>query len=312
MPDLSLLVLAAGIGKRYKGLKQVDSIGPGGEALLDYSLYGARREGFKHVAFVVRRQIQDVFHQSIGQYWEKHFAVSYVFQELDSGLPRGFAVPAGRKKPWGTGHALLISRVAISTPFAVINADDFYGLGGFAEMAGWLRGRPLHSPPRDEYCFMGYRLRNTLSGHGFVSRGVCRVDAHGFLKEVMERVRIEKEGEGARALDEKGRWVRFTGDEVVSMNFWGFTPAIFLHLEKGFAEFLERSGGNPEAEYFIPFAVNELICARKIRVKHIPTRDRWFGLTYPEDLPRVRSHVRELIREGAYPERIRREESAPC
>jgi NDP-sugar pyrophosphorylase family protein len=308
MSDLSLLVLAAGVGKRYKGLKQVDPIGPGGETLLDYSLYGAFREGFKQVVFVIRRQIRDVFRKSIGQYWEKHFAVSYVFQELDSELCQGFAVPAGRKKPWGTGHALLISRVAISTPFAVINADDFYGPDGFREMTKWLQGRPPQSHPPDDYCLVAHRLRNTLSEHGFVSRGVCRVDPDGFLKEVVERVRIEKEGEGARALDEKGRWVRFTGDEVVSMNFWGFTPTIFLHLGKGFAEFLERSGGDPEAEYFIPFAVNELIHARKIRVKHVPTRDNWFGLTYPEDLPRVRSHVRELIREGVYPERIRREE----
>lgn len=308
MPDLSLLVLAAGVGKRYKGLKQVDPIGPGGETLLDYSLFGAFREGFKHVVFVIRRQIRDVFRQSIGQYWEKHFAVSYVFQELDSELPPGFAVPAGRKKPWGTGHALLISRVAISTPFAVINADDFYGPDGFREMTGWLQGRPPQSHPPDEYCLVAHRLRNTLSEYGFVSRGVCRVGPDGFLKEVVERVRIEKEGEGARALDEKGRWVRFTGEEVVSMNFWGFTPTMFLHLDKGFAEFLERSGGDPEAEYFIPSAVNELIHARKIRVKHVPTRDHWFGLTYPEDLPRVRSHVRELIREGVYPERIRREE----
>ena len=247
MPDLSLLVLAAGVGKRYKGLKQVDPIGPGGETLLDYSLYGAFREGFKHVVFVIRRQIRDVFRQSIGQYWEKHFAVSYVFQELDSELPPGFAVPAGRKKPWGTGHALLISRVAISTPFAVINADDFYGPDGFREMTRWLQGRPPQSLPPDEYCLVAHRLRNTLSEYGFVSRGVCRVDPDGFLKEVVERVRIEKEGEGARALDEKGRWVRFTGEEVVSMNFWGFTPTMFLHLDKGFAEFLERSGGDPQA-----------------------------------------------------------------
>jgi len=311
MPELSLVVLAAGIGKRYKGLKQVDSIGPGGEALLDYSLYGAFREGFKHVAFVIRRQIQEIFRQSIGQFWEKHFAVRYVFQEIDSELPGGFEVPAGRTKPWGTGHALWVSRGAISTPFAVINADDFYGPDGFREMTRWLQGRPPQSHPPDEYCFMGYRLRNTLSEHGFVSRGVCRVGRDGFLKEVVERTRIEKEGEGARTLDEKGRWIRFTGEEIVSLNFWGFTLSVFDHLEKGFADFLERSGRDLEAEYFIPLAVNELLRAGKIRVRHIPTRDRWFGLTYPEDLPRVRSRVRELIREGIYPERIRGEGSLP-
>lgn len=311
MPELSLLVLAAGIGKRYKGLKQVDSIGPGGEAILDYSLYGALREGFKHVAFVIRRQIQDVFRESIGQFWENRFAVRYVFQEIDSELPRGFLAPVGRTKPWGTGHALLISREAISTPFAVINADDFYGPDGFREITRWLQGRPPQSHPPEEHCFLGYRLRDTLSEHGFVSRGVCRVGRDGYLREVVERIRIEKEGEGARAPDEKGRWIRFTGDEVVSMNFWGFSPSIFGHLEKGFADFLERSGQDPEAEYFVPLAVNELLRAGKIRVRHIPTRDRWFGLTYPEDLPRVRSRVRELIRERIFPEKIRTGKGRP-
>jgi len=307
MPDLSLLVLAAGVGRRYKGLKQVDLIGPAGETLLDYSLYGALGAGFKRVVFVIRREIEDVFRESVGHYWEGRIDVSYVFQEIGAGLPPGFSIPVERQKPWGTGHAVLISRAAITSPFAVINADDLYGPSGFGEMTNWLRDRPLHGPLPDEYCLMGYRLRNTLSEHGHVSRGVCRIDADGFLTEVVERLRIEKKGEGARTLDEKGRWLHLSGDEVVSMNFWGFTPTIFGHLDKGFADFLERPGRSHEAEYFIPFAVNELLRAGKIRVKHIPTGDRWFGLTYCEDLPRVRSHVRELIREGIYPERIRAE-----
>jgi hypothetical protein len=228
-----------------------------------------------------------------------------VFQQLEAGLPEGFPVPAERKKPWGTGQALLLSRSVIAVPFGVINADDFYGPNGFASMAGWLREIPLNAPPPDEYCFIGYRLRNTLSEHGYVSRGVCRIDGHGFLTEVVERLKIEKEGEGARTLDDGGRWIHLTGDEVVSLNFWGFTPSIFGHLEAGFAAFLERSGGDPEAEYYIPQAVNELLGAGKIRVKHIPTTDRWFGLTHREDLPIVRTHVRDLVREGLYPERIR-------
>jgi hypothetical protein len=174
-------------------------------------------------------------------------------------------------------------------------------------MAKWLRDRPHQSPVPDEYCLVGYLLRNTLSSFGSVSRGVCGIDGDGFLTEVVERLKIEREGEGARSLDEKGRWIHLRGDEVVSMNFWGFTPSIFGHLDKGFAAFLERPGRGPEAEYFIPLAVNELLRAGKIRVKHIPTGDRWFGLTYPEDLPRVRSHVQELIRGGIYPERIRAE-----
>ena len=307
MPDLSLLVLAAGVGKRYKGLKQVDSIGPAGETLLDYSLFGALGAGFKRVVFVIRREIEEVFRESVGHYWEGRFDVNYVFQEIGAGLPPGFPIPAERKKPWGTGHAVLISRGAIATPFSVINADDFYGPSGFGEMTKWLRDRSHQSPVPDEYCLVGHLLRNTLSDHGSVSRGVCCIDADGFLTEVVERLRIEKEGEGARTLDEKGRWIHLSGEEVVSMNFWGFTPTIFGHLDKGFADFLERPGRGPEAEYFIPFAVNELLRAGKIRVKHIPTADRWFGLTYPEDLPRVRAHVQDLIREGIYPERIRAE-----
>jgi len=305
MPVLSLLVLAAGVGRRYRGLKQIDAIGPAGETLLDYSLYGARRAGFERVAFIIRRDIENVFRESVGQYWEKHLDVSYVFQAIEAGLPSGFPALPARKKPWGTGHAVLISRSAIDTAFSVVNADDFYGPKGFSEMARWLRERPPDGAPPDEYCFIGYLLRNTLSEHGHVSRGVCRIDAHGFLTEVVERLTIEKQGEGARALDEAGRWIPLSGDEVVSMNFWGFTPSIFGHLERGFANFLERSGGDAEAEYFIPLAVNELLRAGKIRVRHIPTGDRWFGLTYPQDLPLVRAHIRELIKAGFYPEKIR-------
>jgi NDP-sugar pyrophosphorylase family protein len=307
MSEISLLVLAAGIGKRYRGLKQVDPIGPAGETLLDYSLYGASQAGIDRVVFVIRREIEDVFRQSIGDYWKRHFAVDYIFQELEAGLPKGFQVPADRQKPWGTGHAVLISQEAISSPFATVNADDFYGPSVFRDLASWLRKSPLLSGSRDEYCFVGYRLRNTLSDHGHVSRGVCRIDAEGFLAEVVERVRIEKKGEGARTPDEKGGWIAFAGDEVVSLNFWGFRPSIFAHLGKGFAEFLERSGNNSQAEYFIPSVINEMIQAGKIRVKYIPTGEPWFGITYPEDLPRVRAQIQDLVRMGVFPPKIRTE-----
>jgi NDP-sugar pyrophosphorylase family protein len=305
MPDLSLLVLAAGVGRRYKGLKQLDPVGPAGETLLDYSLYGALKAGFKQLVFVIRKDIEEAFRQSVGRYWEGKFDVRYVFQQLEAGIPQGFPVPAEREKPWGTGHALLLSRPVIAVPFSVINADDFYGTAGFAAVVGWLGQAPRRIPPPDEYCFVGYRLRNTLSEHGHVSRGVCRIDAEGFLTEVVERLKVEKEGEGARALDDDGHWIHLTGDEVVSMNFWGFTPSIFGHLETGFAAFLERSGADPDAEYYIPRAVNEFLGAGKIRVKHIPTPDRWFGLTHREDLARVRARVRDLVRDGLYPEEIR-------
>ncbi|MFZ2053320.1 MAG: hypothetical protein WAU81_03895 [Candidatus Aminicenantales bacterium] len=307
MSDLRLLVLAAGVGRRYGSLKQVDPIGPSGETLLDYSLYGALQAGISQVVFVIRREIEDIFRRSVGDYWKRHFAVGYVFQELEAGLPKDFPVPSGRQKPWGTGHAVLISRRAITSPFATINSDDFYGPGAFRDLAAWLRKSPPSNRSRDEYCFVGHRLRNTLSDHGYVSRGVCRIDADGFLAEVVERVRIEKKGEGARTLDEDGGWVALTGEEVVSMNFWGFRPTIFSHLEKGFAEFLERSGNDSRAEYFIPSAINELLRVEKIRVKYIPTGEPWFGITYPDDLARVRRQIQKLIREGIFPPTIRTE-----
>jgi hypothetical protein len=306
MRKISLLVLAAGIGKRYKGLKQVDPIGPSGETLLDYSLHDARKAGFDRVVFIIRRQIEDIFRQAVGHYWAKHFEVAYVFQELEAGLPKGFSIPTGRQKPWGTAHAVLLSRTVIDTPFSVLNADDFYGPSAFRAVSSWLR--ETTAPPAgdpDEYGFVGYRLRNTLSEFGYVSRAVCRVDEAGFLAEVVERIKIEKTGESARALDENGRWIPLTGDEVVSMNFWGFRPTIFTHLARGFAEFLDKSGPGTEAEYFIPFAVNGLLKSGKARIRCIPTTEICLGITYPEDGQRVRSHIQGLIGDGVYPEKIR-------
>jgi UTP-glucose-1-phosphate uridylyltransferase len=307
MSDISLLVLAAGIGRRYRGLKQVDPIGPSGEAMLDYSLYGALQAGINQVVFVIRREIEDVFRQSVGDYWKRHFEVGYVFQEIEAGLPKDSPLPGGRRKPWGTGHAILISQGAITSPFATINSDDFYAPSAFRDLVAWLRKKVSSHLSRDDYCFVGHRLRNTLSDHGYVSRGVCRIDANDFLTEVVERIRIEKAGEGARTPDGSGGWLALTGDEVVSMNFWGFQPTIFPHLEKAFAKFLERSGDDSQAEYFIPSAINDLLREEKIRVKYIPTREPWFGLTYPEDLPRARDQIRELIRKGVFPPTIRTE-----
>lgn len=305
MSDLSLLVLAAGIGRRYQGLKQVDPVGPSGETMLDYSLYGALQAGISRVIFVIRREIEDVFRQAVGDHWKDHFQVQYVFQDIKGGWPKGFPAPAAREKPWGTGQAVLVSRETIVSPFATINADDLYGPGAFRDLAAWLREHPSQPGVGDQYCFVGYRLRNTLSDHGSVSRGVCRIDQKGYLAEVVERVRIEKEGDGARALDENGAWLAMAGDEVVSMNFWGFQPSVFSYLENGFVEFLKKFGENPQAEYYIPSVVNDLVREGKVRVKYIPTEEAWFGITYPEDLPRVRAHVRELIRAGIYPKSIR-------
>jgi hypothetical protein len=305
MRDPSLLVLAAGIGRRYRGLKQIDPVGPAGETILDYSLYDALRAGFKSVVFVIRRQIEETFRRSIGDYWETRMRVSYAYQELEAALPPGLVVPPRRQKPWGTAHAVLVGRKAIDSPFAVVNADDFYGSGAFREIGGWLRQAP-HSGGPDEYCLVGYALANTLSEFGPVSRGVCRLDAEGYLTEVVERLEIEKQGDGGRITDADGGRIFLPGETVVSMNLWGFMPSVFARLERGFASFLSRLGAaESEAEYFIPLAVNELVKSGKARVKCLRTAEQWFGVTYTEDLPRARMRVQELVARGAYPERIR-------
>jgi hypothetical protein len=306
MTDITLLVLAAGVGKRYKGLKQIDPVGPSGESILDYSLYDAIRVGFSRVVFVIRRQIETVFRQAIGEYWAKRIPVEYAFQEIAAGLPSSFPLTASRQKPWGTAHAVLISRSVIRSPFAVINADDYYGPSAYRDISGWLKTSSPRSGGCDEYALVGYRLNNTLSDFGYVSRGICRLDDEGYLAEVVERLKIERKGGGAKTQDENGRLIKLRGDEIVSMNFWGFTESLFGHLEKGFAEFLKGSGQNADAEYFIPSAVNELLRTQQVRVKYIPTAEKWFGVTYPDDVPHVRSRIRELIREGVYPEKIRK------
>jgi hypothetical protein len=308
MPDLTLLVLAAGIGRRYQGLKQVEPVGPSGESMLDYAVYDALRSGFSRVVFVIRRDIEDVFRRSIGGFWESRVPVSYVYQELDGALPAGSRVPGDRRKPWGTAHAVLLCRGTVVTPFAAINADDFYGREAFRALGNWLKTLPETGPAGgNEFGFVGYPLKKTLSEHGSVSRGVCSLDGDGYLREVVERVKIEKAGAGARAQVSPGQWLSLTGDEVASMNFWGFMPGVFGHLETGFAEFVNRCGRDTEAEFFLPSAVNDMIAAGKARVKHIPTRETWFGMTYPGDVVSVRGWIRELVRRQVYPEDLRSE-----
>ncbi len=305
MPTITLLVLAAGMGKRYGGLKQVDSAGPSGEAILDYSLYDALGAGFSRVVFIVRKEIKESFREAFGRYWEGRLPTRYVFQEIEAGLPGHLPAPAGRHKPWGTGHAVLVSRDAIDTPFAVINADDFYGPTAFRNIFSWLKQNSVRPETASEYCFVGYRLANTLSNFGCVSRGVCTVTRAGFLSRVVEMTKIEKVGRHVRALDESGKWVRLSDRRIVSMNMWGFTPSVFSHLAAGFASFIRRFKGDTEAEFFLPSAVNDLIEAGKARVQYIPTEEKWFGLTHPEDLEFVRSRLREFVAAGTYPDKIR-------
>ena len=293
----TLLVMAAGIGSRYGGLKQIDPVGPGGETLIDYSIYDALRAGFSRAVFILRKEIEQPFREIIGKRFEKCIAVDYVIQELDM-LPQGFSVPPGRSKPWGTTQAILLTAEVINEPFVVINADDFYGAEGYRLLEQHLRRGG------DEYAMAGYILRNTLSDYGTVARGVCRVCGDGFLESVVEMTKIERDGAHAKNTDAAGQTTRLEGSEIVSMNFWGFTPRIFPQLEEHFKRFLELHGAEEKTECYIPIVVNDLVVAGQARVKVLRTRDSWFGVTYREDRPRVVKSINRLIRRGDYPEKL--------
>lgn len=297
MTEPTLLVLAAGMGSRYGGLKQIDPIGANGETIIDYSIYDAMRAGFRKVVFVIRRDIEGQFKQLVGSRFEKKIAVEYVFQQLDK-LPPGFSVPANRTKPWGTGHAILMAADVIHGPFAAINADDFYGANSFRVLAGHLMS------DSGDFAMVGFVLRNTLSEFGSVARGVCQATPEGFLDSVTETTKIERDGTGAKASGPDGRILRLTGDETVSMNMWGFSLSLFDELRGRFVEFLRKHGSEEKAEFYIPSAVNEVVQAKRARVKVLRSPDSWFGVTYREDRPFVVRGIRELIARGDYPERL--------
>jgi dTDP-glucose pyrophosphorylase len=296
MAKKTLLVLAAGMGSRYGGLKQIDAVGPGGETIIDYSVYDAIRAGFDQLVFVIRRDIEQAFKETVGTRFEKRIGVKYVFQELD-GLPSGFVLPVHRKKPWGTGHAILMAADVIHGPFGVINADDFYGADSFRQLAAHLR------PGNPDYAMTGFILRNTLSEFGTVARGLCQSDG-GHLESVREIVGIEKHGATARYKNGTGEMHALTGDEIVSMNMWGFNPTIFDHLRQQLTEFLKTRGSDEKSEFYIPSVVNTVILGGTERVRVLPTHASWFGVTYREDRPIVVEGIRQLIREGEYPERL--------
>ncbi len=298
--SLTLLVLAAGMGSRYGGLKQIDPVGPGGETLLDYSVHDAVRAGFDRVVFIVRGDMEADFRDAVGRRIERRVAVEYCRQELEM-VPGWFSIPPERPKPWGTGHAVLAARDAIGGNFAAVNADDFYGAGSYRKLAGHLR--QAADSGRGDYGMVGFRLRETLSDHGTVARGVCR-SRQGLLEQVVELTRIAKSGEGAVHSDPRGPDHNLSGDELVSMNMWGFTPSIFDHLDRAFARFLRERGGEHGAEFMIPTLVNELVAAGRVKVRVLRSADSWFGVTYRKDRHRVTSRIRELVRGGAYPERL--------
>jgi dTDP-glucose pyrophosphorylase len=297
MNSPTLLVLAAGMGSRYGGLKQIDPVGPNGETIIDYSIYDAMRAGFGRLVFIIRRDIEEAFKEVVGTRFEKRIDVGYVYQELDN-LPHGFSVPEGRTKPWGTTHAVLMAAEAIHEPFAVINADDFYGAESYRLLAEHLQLGTA------DYAMAGFILRNTLSDFGTVSRGVCQVGEDGYLKTVDEMISIVRDGQGAKNTDAAGRETKLTGDELVSMNMWGFTPAVFGQLTECFRQFLEKQGTQAKAECYLPVAVNELVVSGQARVKMLRSRDSWFGVTNREDRPRVVESIRRLIDEGAYPQSL--------
>ena len=296
MTNTTLLILAAGMGSRYGGLKQIDPVGPGGETIIDYSVHDAMRAGFNQLVFVIRRDIEKTFRETIGHRFEKRIAVRYVFQELDS-IPPGITVSPQRKKPWGTGHAILMAADAIHEPFGVINADDFYGAQSFQSLAAHLQ------PDNPNFAMVGFVLHNTLSEFGSVARGVCQL-ADDQLENVREIVGIEKFGSAARYKNGTGEFHALTGKEIVSMNMWGFNPTIFNPLREQFMEFLKARGSDEKAEFYIPNVVNDLIHNGKNRVKVLPTHSSWFGVTYHEDRLFVAEGIRQLIRNGEYPERL--------
>ncbi|MFP4300926.1 MAG: NDP-sugar synthase [Spirochaetaceae bacterium] len=295
----TLLVLAAGMGSRYGGVKQIDPVGTNGEALIDFSIYDALQHGFDRIVFVIRREIEeDVRHFFSGKF-EKDAEVAYVYQEL-SDLPGDFEVSAVREKPWGTAHAVWAARKAIRKPFAVINGDDFYGREAFATLGNHLAGVSSDST---EYSMVGYVLENTLSEHGTVSRGICEVNDEGYLTGVVEHTKIGRTDDGTiGSWDERGELVAtFTGKELCSMNMWGFSPAVMGHIEEGFARFLREKGRQPKSEYYIPTMVQDRINGGSSRCRVLSSDAQWFGITYREDKPRTVEAVRELQATGVYP-----------
>ncbi len=293
----TLLVLAAGMGTRYGGLKQLDPVGPDGETIMDYSIFDARRAGFGKVVFVIRKEIEKPFKEKIGSHFEKRVSVEYVFQETGDLIP-GFSLPDGRTKPWGTTHAILMATNAIHEPFGVINADDFYGASSYQLLAHHLQSGT------SDYAMVGFVLRNTLSEFGTVARGVCHVTEDGYLKDIAELKSIGREGPRITNIDGEGQKTVLTGAEMVSMNMWGFTPAVFPQLYERFQRFLKRYGGDLKAECYLPSSVNALIQTGEARVKVLRSSDGWFGVTYREDHARVVESVGRLIEQGTYPQRL--------
>ncbi len=295
----SLLVLAAGMGSRYGGLKQIDPIGPNGEAIIEYSMYDAIKAGFGKIVFVIRQSFEDAFKEMIGDKLEGLCEVQYVYQELDKSLG-DFALPETRQKPWGTGHAILVAADVINEPFAVINADDFYGGYSYKAIAKYLTA----AAGENDYCMVGYTLSNTLSENGSVARGICKCDENGNLLNVAEHTEITENDAVINSIDQAGKEKTLTGNETVSMNLWGFGPSIFAHLKTRFAEFLQEHGNEEKSELYIPFVVDDMIKQSIAKVKVLKSEASWFGVTYPNDKPTVVTQIAKLVEKGLYPKNL--------
>lgn len=295
--------MAAGMGSRYGGLKQLDPVGNHDQVILDYSIYDARRAGFETVVFVIKKEIEEEFKARVGRRLERHMDVKYAFQRMDD-LPEGYAAPEGRVKPWGTAQAALAARHLLGGPFAIINSDDYYGRSAFQTVYDHLLNE--HNR-RGRYAMVGYRLRNTVTEHGSVARGVCSVDQDGALLGIHERTVIEKDGDNARYTEDGGRtWTPLSGDTLVSMNLWGFDRSFLDEAEARFPAFLDRTlESDPlKGEYFLPGVVDQLIAEGRAQVQVLLSEDKWYGVTYPEDKPAVTAAIADMTRAGLYPDEL--------
>ncbi len=296
----TLVLLAAGMGSRYGGVKQIDSVGPNGEAIIDYSIYDALRTGFTDLCFVVRADIEEAVREFFAGKFPDTIRVSYAIQSLDD-IPEGISAPANREKPWGTSHAVYAARGVVSTPFAVINADDFYGRDAYKTLHAYLSAL---ANDETDYAMVGYRLEETLSPHGTVSRGICKTDADGFLESITEHKKIE--ATGSRIIDtlDDGSTQELQPDDIASMNMFGFTPAVFPQIEREFTSFVRKNGDNPKAEFYIPDLMTRLIATKNAQMRVLSTSARWFGMTYREDRKVVQERIREYVESGIYPRNL--------
>jgi dTDP-glucose pyrophosphorylase len=297
----TLLILAAGMGSRYGGLKQMDQVGPSGEAIIDYSIYDAIRAGFEKVTFIIRKNIEKEFREVFENKLKGKIETEFIFQELEM-VPEGISFSSERVKPWGTAHAVWVARDHIREPFVVINADDFYGASSYQTIADYILQDNMVNTTN--YCMVGYQVRHTLSDFGSVTRGVCEISDGDFMKAVVERTEIVKDGQQIYYNDEKEGKVFLSGDELVSMNFWGFTPTIFDQFEKAFSTFIKKNAEKLKNELFIPKVINDVVDQKQASVRILPSRDQWFGVTYREDKPVAVENINKLVELGVYPDNL--------